>query len=247
MCNLKQISAKDDIEVYFRAMVGSSFVPKVVGPFGDGAFLRPGADRLELVPAQWGMIAPGAATRRPSSKAILTNNARTETVASKMTFRDAWRKKQRCLIPVSWYMEPNWETSTTKSIPWHLRRADGLPWALAGLWSSWVEPDTGEVIANYTLLTMNCDAHPMLKRLHKPDPDLPADAQDKRAVVHVQPEDWECWLLGEEQHARALFKLPPAEFFDQADVERTDEMLARKRELAPGSDAAEADLNLPLF
>ena len=240
MCNLKQLSTKAEIKVYFGALVADSYAPKVVGPFGDGAFLRPGAEGLELVQGQWGMIAPSASTRRPSSRAILTNNARTETVASKMTFRDAWRNRQRCLIPVAWYMEPNWETSKTKSMPWHLRRADGLPWALAGLWSSWVDPETGEVVPNYTLLTMNCDAHPMLNRLHKPDPTLPPDAQDKRAVIHVQPDDWGVWLHGNEEDAVELFRLPPTDFFDQGNVQRTDAMLARMEDTADGR-------NLSLF
>ena len=36
-----------------------------------------------------------------------------------------WRRGQRCLIPASWYQEPNWETG--RNIWWQLRRADGAP------------------------------------------------------------------------------------------------------------------------
>lgn len=58
---------------------------------------------------------------------------------------------------------------------------------LAGIWNEWIDPATGEVVPSYTMLTMNSDSHPMLRRLHKPDPKLPADQQDKRAVVHIEP------------------------------------------------------------
>ena len=28
---------------------------------------------------------------------------------------------------------------------WRFRRADGMPWGLAGLWSEWKDPQTGEI------------------------------------------------------------------------------------------------------
>jgi hypothetical protein len=31
------------------------------------------------------------------------------------------------------------------------------------------EPETGEVIVSYTMLTQNCDQHPVLSPMHKPD------------------------------------------------------------------------------
>jgi hypothetical protein len=32
---------------------------------------------------------------------------------------------------------------------------------------------TGEVHNSYTLLTINADSHPLMTRMHKPDPKLP--------------------------------------------------------------------------
>jgi putative SOS response-associated peptidase YedK len=61
------------------------------------------------------------------------------------------------------------------------------------------------------MLTQNCDAHPLLNRMHKPDPALPAHAQDKRSVVSLERADWEQWLHGSTEEAMALVKLPPAE------------------------------------
>jgi putative SOS response-associated peptidase YedK len=226
MCNLYQLSPRDDIEIYFRSAVWSGYTQATVGPFGAGAFLRAGTNSLQLVPAQWGMIAPGSKTRRPSSRAILTNNARSETMAKLWTYRDAWRLGRRCLVPAAWYAEPNWETG--KNVWWHLKRADGLPWALAGLWSEWVDPETGELVPSYTVITRNCDDHPLLSRLHKPDPKQPPNAQDKRSLVHIQPEDWTAWLNGDAATAESLLRLQPPEFFDQTDRIRTDELLTAK-------------------
>jgi putative SOS response-associated peptidase YedK len=101
------------------------------------------------------------------------------------TYRDAWRRGQRCLIPCAWYQEPNWETG--KNIWWRMRRADGAPWALGGIWSEWTDPASGEIVPSYSMITINCDGHPLLGRLHKPDPKLPDDAQDKRSVVPLEP------------------------------------------------------------
>ena len=106
MCNLYHMAPRDHVERYFRAIVPEhAAVP--VGPFGTGLFLRPIDGRVQGVVGQWGMIQPRARARRPDSRAILTNNARTETVATRPTYRDAWAAGRRCLIPAAWYQEPN--------------------------------------------------------------------------------------------------------------------------------------------
>lgn len=243
MCNLYNISAKDEFEIYVRQQTAEwtffNFEPQVVGPFGAGVYFRPSGDRVIGQVGQWGLIRPGAPTRieliapkvapgakprKPQPKS--TNNARLESIHRLPTFAPAWKAGQRCLIPAAWYQEPNWETK--KNIWWQLKRADGRPWMLAGLWSEWVDPASGEVVPNFTMITRNCNDHPMLNRLHKPDPYLkPGEPEDKRAVVHVEPEHWDAWLRGDEAQARTvLAQLPCPEFFDQADARRTDEALA---------------------
>lgn len=239
MCNLHHVSPKEEIERYFRASLHSSLqgdaYPSVaVGPFGNGVFIRAGqpnssggSTRLAMK-GQWGMIAPRAASARPASRAILTNNARIESVDQRPTYRDAWAKGRRCLIAAASYQEPNWETG--RNIWWTLRRADGAPWALAGIWSEWVNPESGELVPNFSMLTMNCDGHPLLARLHKPDPQLPDDAQDKRSAIPIQPDLWDLWLHGPQEEAcREVLKLPPAELFEPSVTQETDALLARLR------------------
>lgn len=137
---------------------------------------------------QWAMIPPDSDTTRPKNKKtgkpISTNNARTESVHRLPTYSGPWLRGQRCLIPAETFQEPYWGTGT--HIAWGFRRADGDPWALAGLWAEWTDPATGEVVPSYTMLTQNCDAHPLLKLMHKPEVDratgleLPHEKQDKR-------------------------------------------------------------------
>lgn len=248
MCNLYHMTPKNDLEVYVRRHLARLWLPEwdppkpFVGPFDTGLFLRSGLEAdgsptLQGVFGQWGLIRPGAPARKdmmqpkvvPGRKPAAprprtTNNARMETVATSPTFRAAWNEGRRCLIPASWYQEPNWETG--KNIWWQLRRADGQPWMLAGIWNEWVDPATGEVVPNFTMLTCNCDGHPLLGRLHKPDPALPPQAQDKRAVIHIEPQDWSAWLTGTVVQAQALLRPQASAFFDQADARSTDEALA---------------------
>lgn len=83
----------------------------------------------------------------------------------------------------------------------------------------------GELVSNFTALTCNCDDHPMLARLHKPDPKLPADQQDKRSLIHIDASNWQQWLHGTADEALQLIRPQPAEVFDQADAQRTDAAL----------------------
>ncbi|MFT3858270.1 MAG: SOS response-associated peptidase family protein [Aquabacterium sp.] len=240
MCNLYHMTPQGEAERYL-GRIGvdlEAYTATTVGPYQAGLFVRPEKtpDTTRLVGrlGQWGMIQPGAESRRPAARAILTNNARIEDIRQRITYRGAWRKAQRCLILAAWYQEPNWETG--KNIWWQMKRADGQPWALAGLWSEWTDPHTGELVANYTMITCNCDGHSLLARLHKPDPTLPPDKQDKRAVAHINRADWDTWLHGTEAEAAALIRPTPAEQFDLGDAQRTDALLreqaARREQVA---------------
>jgi hypothetical protein len=48
-------------------------------------------------------------------------------------------------------------------------------------------------MVSYTMLTQNCDRHPVLSQMHKPDPELAADQKDKRTVVTIERADWNQW------------------------------------------------------
>ncbi len=183
--------------------------PRALGPF-----LRlDTSGQLDLIVGTWGLIPTWSNT--PTLK-YSTQNCRSEEAAGKPTFKDAWRLGQRCIIPAVSFDEPCWETG--KNVWWRFRRADGQPWGLAGLWNTWPNRATGEIVASYTMLTVNADSHPLMSRMHKPDPKLPPDRQDKRSVVAIEQGNVEQWLQGDVAEAAELLAPPAAELIDGGPV-----------------------------
>ncbi len=183
-----------------------------VFPGYQGVFMRAVQNTAvyerELVVGPWGLI-PWFAKERKLK--FPTSNARSEELSAKASYKQPWARGQRCVIPASAFFEPNWESG--KHVPWRFTRSDGAPWGLAGLWNSWTDPATGEVLQTYTLLTINADAHPLMRRMHRPDPKRPADQQDKRSVVPIEAEDVDTWLQAPLSEAVQLVRLAPAEAF----------------------------------
>ena len=130
-----------------------------------------------------------------------TYNARSETVADKPSFRDAWAKARHCIIPAQAIYEPDWRSG--KAVPTRIERADGLPMAIAGLWDRWRSPQ-GQWVHSFTMLTLNADAHPFMNRFHKP-------GDEKRMVVILRDEDHEHWLTAKAAVSRSFIGCYPAE------------------------------------
>lgn len=213
MCNQYAPPNPERVAAHFRVAAPPDTYRPGIGPWGLGPFVRHTGGRREAVVGQWALIADNAREARSSAR-IMTNNARSETVATKPTFRGPWQRGQRCLIPADSFLEPNWELG--RNVWWRFARADGEPWGLAGVWNRWTDPASGELVESYTMLTLNADAHPLMSRMHKPDPKLPDDQQDKRSVIAIEPADFDTWLGGDLTQARALMRLTPMALFAAA-------------------------------
>ncbi len=85
-----------------------------------------------------------------------------------------------------------------------------VPWFA----NTWTDKASGEIVESYTMLTLNADAHPLMSRMHKPDPKLAADKQDKRSVVSIETDDVDQWLNGTLAEGKQLVRLPAVEAFD---------------------------------
>ncbi|MEX3969769.1 SOS response-associated peptidase family protein [Paraburkholderia caribensis] len=135
-------------------------------------------------------------------KVFDTMNARSESVDQKRSFSGAWKNLQLCLIPCLTFFEPNVETG--KAVRWKIGMADGAPLAIAGLWRQWKEIDGSQSLA-FTMLTVNSDEHPLMKRFHKP-------GDEKRSVVIVPPTKCGDWLSCQSvEEARSFLRLYPVE------------------------------------
>jgi len=113
-----------------------------------------------------------------------TFNARSETAATLPSFRDAWRKGHRCIIPAEAFFEPDWRSG--KAVATRISHADGEPMGIAGLWSWWKAP-SGEPVHSFTMLTVNADHHALMRNFHKP-------GDEKRMAVILPTEEYDDWL-----------------------------------------------------
>lgn len=123
-----------------------------------------------------------------------TYNARSETVAVKPSFRDAWKHGQHCIIPADAFFEPDWRSG--RAVATRIASAEGEPLGIAGLWAHWRSPQ-GDLVYSYTMLTINADTHPLMQQFHKP-------GEEKRMVVILEPQHYQGWLTASAADARGF-------------------------------------------
>lgn len=143
---------------------------------------------------RWGLLGPWV---KEPAKAGSTFNARAETVATKPTYRAAFRSR-RLLIPANSYFE--WQRRGTTRQPQLIRRADGDLLVFAGLWQEWHDPvDKGVRLLTATIITTT--AGPDTAHLH-----------DRQPVI-LAPDQWDAWLDPSKEDADALLAMlgPPPE------------------------------------
>jgi putative SOS response-associated peptidase YedK len=160
---------------------------------------RGAGGQREGVLASYGMV---PRKRIPSGvKLFETMNARSETIGEKRSYAGAWKRTQLCLVPMTAFYEPNYESG--KPVRWGIGMADQSMFAVAGLWREW-ESEAGTE-ASFTQLTMNADDHPLMRRFHKPE-------DEKRALVIVPQAEWDDWLdCKDPEYARSFLRHYPAE------------------------------------
>ncbi len=133
-----------------------------------------------------------------------TYNARSETVASKPAFRDAWQRGRRALVPMTRFYEPDWHSG--RAVRWRIERRDESPFAVAAIWDRWTDRASGEIVESFSLLTIHADGHPVMGRFHRP-------GDEKRSLVPLDPAQWGTWLDEEPEGAlRLLLPMSPEQF-----------------------------------
>ena len=160
---------------------------------------------FEVVMAHFGLL-PGFA--KDIKYGVRTYNARSETVASLPSFKNAWAKARHCIVPCEAIYEPDWRSGS--HVPTRFEAANDETLGVAGLWQPWRTPG-GEWIDSFAMLTINADAHPLMKHMHRPNPDLPAEMQDKRMVVILPEAQYAEWLDAPVQQSMAFMNHYAAE------------------------------------
>lgn len=112
----------------------------------------------ELVLLRWGLIPFWAKDPSIGNRMI---NARAETVAEKPSYRNAY-KHRRCLVLTDGFYE--WRKEGGGKTPYFISLADSGPFALAGLWESWTDKESGEIVQSTTIVTT--EANEFMSPLH---------------------------------------------------------------------------------
>ena len=127
---------------------------------------------------RWGLVPSWSKDAKGGAKMI---NARAETLLAKPAFRSAVARR-RCLLPADGYYE--WMTRPGQpKQPFFIRRADGEPVALAGIYEFWRDPEGGpDAPWLATCAVVTTAAGESLRLLH-----------DRMPVV-LDPAECEAWL-----------------------------------------------------
>lgn len=124
--------------------------------------------------ARWGLVPYWAKEEKIGYKCI---KARAETAATAPSFRQPYRRKRRCLVPVCGFYE--WQKHPAGKIQYYITSADGSLLAFAGLWDIWRRPD-GERLTTFAIITTH--ANELVRPLHN------------RMPVILEPESYRTWL-----------------------------------------------------
>jgi putative SOS response-associated peptidase YedK len=129
--------------------------------------------KRSLAMLHWGLVPHWAKERAIGNRMI---NARSETLAEKPAYRDAFRRRRCLVLADGWY---EWQAAPGGKQPWFVRLREPGPIAFAGLWEKWKDP-AGELLESCTIVT--CDASESIRKIH-----------DRMPVV-LPEESWDRWM-----------------------------------------------------
>ncbi len=177
MCGRYRLSRRKQlIQEYFDTDDGVDWEPRYnIAPSQSVGIIRQGRAKPErhFSLARWGLIPYWAKDPSIGYKLI---NARSETVTSKPSFREAFESR-RCLIPADGFYE--WKRAEKVKQPFHFGLRDDSLFAFAGLWDRWRDP-SGQVVESCSILTTAPNS-------------LLADVHDRMPVI-LSPEHYDLWV-----------------------------------------------------
>lgn len=206
MCSHYEAPTLEALQKTYGVAPGSSYKTDI-WPGYSGVFLRAAKETdpydeaalaIEALTGRFGLLPSWA---KDGKLARSTFNARSETVATKPSFRAAWKRAQHCIISAIAVYEPDWRSG--KAVPTRITRRDGQLLSIAGLWECWRSPD-GEMVHSYTMLTINADDHPLMQNFHRP-------GHEKRMVIVLPRPQVSEWLNASADESAGYFQQYPAE------------------------------------
>lgn len=130
----------------------------------------------------WGLI-PSWSKNNEIRK--MTINARIESIKEKPAFKNVYNN--RCLVISNGFYEWKWLDSKGRKKEKYLIGLDQEElYAYGGIYSKWVDKETGELINSYSIVTT--EANSLVAEIHS----------KKRMPIILKPEDEINWLKGQE-------------------------------------------------
>jgi putative SOS response-associated peptidase YedK len=150
--------ARDLVEI-FELLREPELSPRYnIAPTQRVAVVRQSGKDREFAAMRWGLVPSWSKDPKAGPPLI---NARGETVATKPSFRTAF-KRRRCLIPADGFYE--WQKTDSKTkIPHYIRMAKDRPFAFAGLWEC-RQGNDGSALESCTIVTT--EANDLMRPLH---------------------------------------------------------------------------------
>ena len=172
----------------------------------------------------WGLVPSWA--KNLSSASRLTN-ARAETVATKPSFRAAF-KKRRCLIPADGFFE--WKGEKGKKQPWFISLPSGQPFAFAGLWEIWKGKQALPDQSDYRSCTIiTTEASKSVQDIHH------------RMPVILQPEAYDKWLDPDNQDVKQLESILQTKLIREFKSHPVSKLVNRVQNNSPTNIEPQAD------
>lgn len=135
----------------------------------------------EIQSYKWGLIPFWTKDEKQANEIKrMTLNARADTIFQKPSYREPIRSK-RCLVPSTGYFE--WRHEGDRKIPYYIYVKDEPIFSMAGIYDSWLDKSTGEVISTFSIITT--EANPLTDYIHNTKHRMPAI---------LSREDEEMWL-----------------------------------------------------
>jgi putative SOS response-associated peptidase YedK len=177
MCYRYSIFSKPELlEAKWNAMLNQDFSPI----YHASAFSQQKLPIItndspkEIILAEWGLIPHWVKSVKQADEIrIRTANARAETIYEKPSFRNA-AKNKHCLVLADGFFE--WREVHHKKYPYYVRLKTHEPFAMAGLWETWMNPDNGEEYVTYSIITT--DANPLMAIVHNQKKRMPVILTD---------------------------------------------------------------------
>jgi putative SOS response-associated peptidase YedK len=205
MCGAYGFSIKDAREVYDRFGVMNK-----LADYQPRYNTRPGAmlpvvymtaDGRQIKSMYWSFLPSWAKEKRLQ---FSTFNARDDRLLESKLYKSAV-PRQRCIVPATHFFEPDRvHFPKPQPAPWYCFRLKDQPlFGIAGLYNPWTDPQTGEQLYTFTIITTQPNA--VVGRYHDREPAI---------LPRNQESHWLNPDVTEPEHVMPLLKPYPPEMME---------------------------------